>query len=357
MIFWILAAPLFAVILILLLRPLFMAARRKGLAPQEVYKAQLAEIDREAEAGLISSEDAHAARTEISRRILRSGEGAGPVAASLKDPRIAAVIIVVGLVGLTLAVYLTIGRPGLPGQPYAARDIEIESAEQIGPAVEEFERRLAALEDPADQALMIGDAYASLGALDEAENAYLNALALRPEDADVLTRVAEVAIMRSGGQLTDDGLAFIDEALAQDPSHPAANFYRALRDYQQGDYAFAILRLDDLLAMAPEGADWTAQVEGLREEARMASQQVENFAEMEDADREAMVRGMVDGLAARLETAPNDFEGWLRLANAYAVLGEQPLALEALLRAEALAEGEPVLERRVQEVADQIGTH
>jgi cytochrome c-type biogenesis protein CcmH len=42
---------------------------------------------------------------------------------------------------------------------------------------------------------------------------------------------------------------------------------------------------------------------------------------------------MVDGLAARLAQNPGDVEGWLRLARARMVLGDQAAAAEALGRA------------------------
>jgi cytochrome c-type biogenesis protein CcmH len=39
-------------------------------------------------------------------------------------------------------------------------------------------------------------------------------------------------------------------------------------------------------------------------------------------DQMTAIRGMVAGLAARLQTNPDDPEGWVRLVRAYAVLGE-----------------------------------
>jgi cytochrome c-type biogenesis protein CcmH len=44
---------------------------------------------------------------------------------------------------------------------------------------------------------------------------------------------------------------------------------------------------------------------------------------------------MVARLAERLEAEPGDFQGWLRLARAYGVLGEATQARDALNRAEA----------------------
>ncbi|MFD0388183.1 tetratricopeptide repeat protein [Tistrella bauzanensis] len=45
-----------------------------------------------------------------------------------------------------------------------------------------------------------------------------------------------------------------------------------------------------------------------------------------------MIRGMVEGLAARLSDAPEDPEGWLRLARSYAVLGDPAASRAALVR-------------------------
>jgi len=54
---------------------------------------------------------------------------------------------------------------------------------------------------------------------------------------------------------------------------------------------------------------------------------------MSPQERQAMIRGMVDRLAARLEQNPNDKEGWIRLAHAYDVLGETEKADAARARA------------------------
>jgi cytochrome c-type biogenesis protein CcmH len=52
-------------------------------------------------------------------------------------------------------------------------------------------------------------------------------------------------------------------------------------------------------------------------------------------DEQVMIRGMVDRLAARLEGAPDDVEGWIRLGRAYGVLGEIAKARDAFARAAA----------------------
>jgi cytochrome c-type biogenesis protein CcmH len=55
--------------------------------------------------------------------------------------------------------------------------------------------------------------------------------------------------------------------------------------------------------------------------------------DMNDADRNAMIRGMVDRLATRLKQNGDDVEGWLRLVRAYMVMGERDKAKSALSEA------------------------
>ncbi len=62
------------------------------------------------------------------------------------------------------------------------------------------------------------------------------------------------------------------------------------------------------------------------------------FMDMIEEDRAAMIGTMVEGLEARLnEEEPENVQGWLRLARARAVLGEQAASQAALARAEAAA--------------------
>ena len=54
-----------------------------------------------------------------------------------------------------------------------------------------------------------------------------------------------------------------------------------------------------------------------------------------------MIRGMVDGLAARLEANPNDVDGWLRLSRSYGVLGESAKSIDAARKAREQAPKRP----------------
>jgi cytochrome c-type biogenesis protein CcmH len=64
-------------------------------------------------------------------------------------------------------------------------------------------------------------------------------------------------------------------------------------------------------------------------------------------ERQEMIRGMVAGLAAKLEDDPANFEGWKRLIRSYSVLGEKVLAKEALDKALAQFTRAPFVKRQL----------
>jgi cytochrome c-type biogenesis protein CcmH len=63
----------------------------------------------------------------------------------------------------------------------------------------------------------------------------------------------------------------------------------------------------------------------------------EAMQRMAPEERQQAIRGMVEGLAARLEAQPNDVEGWRRLGRARLVLGERDKAKAAYAKAAELA--------------------
>ncbi|MFC6197016.1 c-type cytochrome biogenesis protein CcmI [Ponticaulis profundi] len=69
--------------------------------------------------------------------------------------------------------------------------------------------------------------------------------------------------------------------------------------------------------------------------------QVEAMQDMSPEDRQQVIRGMVDGLASRLDENPDDLQGWLRLIRARTVLAEYDQASADLARARDAFAGNP----------------
>jgi cytochrome c-type biogenesis protein CcmH len=103
-----------------------------------------------------------------------------------------------------------------------------------------------------------------------------------------------------------------------------------------------LLRADRKIPEAPAGKGPTA------EDVRRADA-------MSQPDRTAMIRGMVDGLAARLEQSPRDAEGWIKLIRSRAVLGEADLAKRSLQRALSVFAEDGTERTRIADAARQLG--
>ena len=73
------------------------------------------------------------------------------------------------------------------------------------------------------------------------------------------------------------------------------------------------------------------------------------------AERSAMIQGMVDRLANRLEKSPRDADGWIKLIQSRMVLGEAELAKQALDRGIEAFNDDTQQRDRIVAAAQQLG--
>lgn len=344
--FWVGAALIVALVALLLAKPLLRPApiAEKGVADRAVYRDQLAELDRDASRGLVTGSEIEGARLEIQRRVLRA-DGTALAGAPRPLGRVPALAVALGVPLVALALYLGIGQPSLPDAPRAARleapaDPETAEFERLA---REIEGRLA--QNPADAAgwMLLARAHRVLGRFDAAADDLGRVMALQggPTAAAVETVVdhAELLVFAADGTVTPDAKRLFDAALARAPRAPKARYYLALSSLQAGDNRAALTAWRALAADAPPDAAWlpmvrtriaeTAAALGEPAERGPDAAGVAAAQDMTDADREAMIRGMVASLAAKMQQAPDDPEGWLRLGRAYTVLRDLPKAREA----------------------------
>jgi tetratricopeptide (TPR) repeat protein len=71
--------------------------------------------------------------------------------------------------------------------------------------------------------------------------------------------------------------------------------------------------------------------------------------------RDAAIRSMVDGLAARLERSPRDVEGWTRLMRSRVVLGEREVAVAAFRKALDVFKDDSTATNKVTAAAKELG--
>ncbi|MFN3746960.1 MAG: tetratricopeptide repeat protein [Hyphomicrobiaceae bacterium] len=86
-----------------------------------------------------------------------------------------------------------------------------------------------------------------------------------------------------------------------------------------------------------------------------SAEQMAAFQAMPQKEREAAIRAMVDGLAARLESSPRDVEGWARLMRSRVVLGEKEVATTAFRKALDIFKGDDAASGRITAAARELG--
>lgn len=237
-----------------LLRP----ARARGRAEADLalYRAQLAELDREREAGRLDATQHAAARLEIQRRILAAPPEEEARASTQARGVIAASIFLIPAAAIGL--YLLRGIPEMPSAPYDIRRQQMEAEDQLLRALRERIAQVDPNSDTARQGLvLLGNAERNRGRAEQAIEAWDRALAIRFEP-QLAGDLAELRIEQ--GQ-NAEAAALLGRALAAAPNDPRLRFLTGLAEARAGRAANARRVWESLLADAPADAPWRAVVE------------------------------------------------------------------------------------------------
>ena len=175
---------------------------------------------------------------------------------------------------------------------------------------------------------LLGRGYLSLNNPDQAQRALAQAVNLAKQrggaSPELLASYGE-AMAEAAGGVSPEAEAVFKEALAENPRDLMSRYYLGLASAQKGDKAAALQLWEGVLADAPPDVEWRGalvdQVAALKASAGGAAPNP---------------MAMVQQLATRLESNPNDLPGWLRLIRAYTVLGDKEKAEAALTRAKTV---------------------
>src|SRR5580704_18289732 len=345
-----------------------------------VYRDQLGEIDRDLARGLLSAEQAEAARAEIGRRILALSAPAAPGSAAT-TPFAVATISVLLLPFAAWLLYARLGSPALPDQPFAERAAAARAVAEAAPrpdlaeALAKLSAHLTEHPDDLTGWLIMARAELRLGHYPQSVEAYRHAVDLSGHRVDIVGDWGEAQVLMADGTVTPAAREAFTAGLGEPATAPRSRYYLALAQLQQGDTKGALQAWVDLAADAPADAEWLPLVRqriaetagslgvdpaglktssGMPSRARVA-ETAQATANSSPEERRAMILAMVGNLAARLEKQPDDVEGWARLGRSYMVLNQPDKAREAYAHALKLKPDDDVLKQAFEAAQSAAG--
>lgn len=266
---WILFGAMTALAMLWLLLPLLRpapAGSARAAYDMAVYRDQLDEISRDIERGLLSPDQAEAARTEIKRRMLAAAEGgaAATAAATERSGGWPSWLIALGLPLLGFGGYALLGSPNLPDQPYAERAAEIAEIRgqvaMIETTVKRLEEKLKA--NPADGKnwAMLARSQRAIGRVDAAKDSYRKALPLLPEAIEPRIELAGMLIEEAQGPVPE-AVELLRQVLTHEPDQPDALYFVAQAELAAGRRDQAKAMLSHLVTLLPAGSADRVEVE------------------------------------------------------------------------------------------------
>lgn len=226
-------------------------------------------------------------------------------------------VLAASLAAFVLAVaggaYVFIGHPRL-----ALRSLESSDNTDLRALVTKLAWHMRQSPDDPRGWTLLGRGYLTLNDPNDAAHAFQRAAALAPPEAKpaLYSAYGEALTVAAMGAVTPEAEAAFNRALQGNPKDFAARFYLGQAYAERRDRAHALAFWESLLADTPSGAPWRQPLA-----ARIA---------LLKGAAPPNVAAMVQRLANRLKTQPDDPAGWQRLVRAYVVLGQADKARTAL---------------------------
>lgn len=268
LLFWFLAAALLLSALSALLWPLLRTRRAGAVSDADsaaiaVLRDQKRAADEDFASGVITGAEREAVVSDLARR-LADEVGASPrTPASGAMPRPSwplAIALLVSIPVLAIALYGRLGDPAAAVVAAATDGGHELSDPQIAAMIGALERRLEQHPDSAEGWALLARSYYTLGRFPAAAKAYTKALALAPDNPDLLADYADTLGMTQGHRLAGKPLALIERALAIDPRHGKALALAATAAMEAHEPSKALAYWRRLAAQLPPGSDDATQV-------------------------------------------------------------------------------------------------
>ncbi|MEM7620138.1 MAG: c-type cytochrome biogenesis protein CcmI [Pseudomonadota bacterium] len=318
-----------------------------------VYKDQLTEIETDCTRGLINSDEAKVAKVEIARRLLATSNNKTDQSTNQKNqgrtavPLPVFVLCVLCVPFLSLILYLSYGSPGQPNQPFVARQNAPLENQPLRVLMSKMQAHLQANPNDGKGWDLVAPIYLKLRQFAQAALAYKKALELQGETLERSINYAESLYWSTNQNITPLVEQALINALKLKTDIHMFRVRLAQGYEQQGRIVKALKEWDKLSKYAQDNPqilklvqENKSRLQALAAKAKQgdrpnvlagpSAQDIEAASQLSENERTAMINAMVEGLSERLRQNGGNLQEWVRLVQAYKVLGKRDAAYQAI---------------------------
>lgn len=237
--------------------------------------AERAQIDADRAAGLIGADEHALAQAELARRVLQETASAEPVDQTAYR-MLTAGFLLLAVPAMAVGLYHTVGNPEAMQRATQGAQAGATLAD-VDAMVRDMQAALearAASGQPEDAKAweMLARTQAGLQRHAQAAQSYQRAIALAPQNPDLLADRADLVSLLQGPGAATEAAQLVQRALALDPRHPKALALAGGAAYERQDFAAAEDFWRRARAVAPAGSTFAEGLDRSIEAARAGLQ-------------------------------------------------------------------------------------
>ena len=324
-IFWLIAAALILIALILILPTLIRSNKAEPAVDRRqqnilIAREKLADLEAEFQRGSLDRQDYEQMKGELEQGLFDDVSESSSASAGQKKPAwLSAALLTLAVPLATVLIYQQIGDPQAFNPPGV---MPAGNAEEMRELIDNLEVRLA--EDPTDIDgwLLLGRTYMAEENYLKAEETFTKLLAQEPDNPDFMLLKADAMAMNAGGRIEGEPEQLIQAALEMDPQNFTALWLAGMAARERGDNQTALAHWTKLQGLLPEGSEDLANLNQLVAQL--------NGETGSPAPQAPDIASMVKQLEDRLEADPQNPTGWLMLGRSYLIMQRFPEAVSAL---------------------------
>jgi len=283
-IFWLIASTMTLLILGLLLWPLLKRTVKVATGEQEktlsIFRQQFAELGQDLANGVLTDELYQQARRELERRLLEE-TGTTETTPARAQRQVNSMTVAFALAVIVPSVsgllYWELGNPLAMTQPTPAELSALRNSEGAHPSADSLEALIEQLKQKMEQNpndgvgwVLLARSYVGMGRNAEAVQVFERAVALIPNDAQLLADYADILGVVHGRKLEGKPEVLIQQALKIDPRNVKALMLSGTVAFNRKDFARAVKDWEQARANLPPDIDpeMTQQLMAAIEEAQ-----------------------------------------------------------------------------------------